>query len=189
MNGAASPDYRFFAMLKLNWRRNLLLCLLIIIAFILQFGFINALGWGFFTPNILWLFPVFASLLEGPYKGMFWGFLMGLVWDIFVGKYIGLNILSWCAAGWFTGFLCAKLYKENYLVPVVALAITVISSQLIYLFCMGILGGYWPSFLAIAKNIFFAVIVNSAVAMVIYVPIYKSFTEGLLRKKLLSEAE
>ena len=106
-------DYRFWAILKLNWRRNLTLLFILIFVILFQFSFINALGWGFFAPDLLLCFPVFFALLEGPRKGLAWGFAMGLVWDIFVARYVGLNALGWAVGGWLAGVLCAKFYKEN----------------------------------------------------------------------------
>ena len=63
----------------LNWRRNLVLTVLYLIAFFLQYGVLSNLGWGVFCPQLLLFFPVYAGVLRGSLSGLVHGVLCGLL--------------------------------------------------------------------------------------------------------------
>ena len=45
----------------INWRRWLVLVVLYLAAFLLQYGVLNNLGWGVLCPRLLLFFPVYAG--------------------------------------------------------------------------------------------------------------------------------
>jgi rod shape-determining protein MreD len=51
--------------------------------------------------------------LLGTKEGAFLGFAGGIVEDLFLGSYIGLNALSKMAAGYLAGAAGERLYREN----------------------------------------------------------------------------
>ena len=53
----------------INWRRWLVLVVLYLAAFLLQYGVLNNLGWGVLCPRLLLFFPVYAGVLRGALPG------------------------------------------------------------------------------------------------------------------------
>jgi rod shape-determining protein MreD len=61
------------------------------------------------TPDLLSIWIVYIALNEGQFAGTFWGFGIGIVFDIVVGDFIGLGAFSKTIAGFTAGYF----YNEN----------------------------------------------------------------------------
>ena len=77
----------------INWRRWLVLVVLYLAAFLLQYGVLNNLGWGVLCPRLLLFFPVYAGVLRGALPGLGHGLFCGFLQDLVVGRFLGLNLL------------------------------------------------------------------------------------------------
>jgi len=173
----------------INQKRYMTIVILLLVAVVLQYSFLQRIHLYGAGLELLLFFPVFGGLLEGPLMGCFLGFAAGLLQDIFIGKYIGLTIISFMAAGTLVGWASIRVYKENYLVPIAAMALGLIISQLIYYFFMMMLGASIVAFPAFLKYLGASILLNGLVAPFFYVLTYKSFTEGWLKKKSRQELE
>jgi rod shape-determining protein MreD len=71
-------------------------------------------------PDLLLLLVIFNSLFQGPLKGTVFGFFIGLLEDIYSGKYIGMNALAKGLTSLFFGWLTEGAFRENLLVPVLS---------------------------------------------------------------------
>lgn len=56
------------------------------------------------TPDILAIWVVYIALQRGQLTGTFWGFVVGLVFDLFTGDFIGLSALSKTVCGFIAGY-------------------------------------------------------------------------------------
>jgi len=113
-------------------RRIGVLGAVLLINFILQttiFEYIAVLG---IKPNTAIVLIVCYSILRGDFEGAIFGFFTGLLQDLFFGKYIGLYALL----GLLTGFVCGKpfknFYRENYLLPLLLTAFSVIGYEFLF---------------------------------------------------------
>ncbi len=70
-------------------------------------------------PDLVMLIVVLNSFLLGTRTGAFLGFTGGIVEDLFLGNYIGLNALAKMAAGYFAGAAGQRLYRENILIAAI----------------------------------------------------------------------
>ncbi|MFZ5652433.1 MAG: rod shape-determining protein MreD [Bacillota bacterium] len=76
-------------------------------------------------PDLLLILVVLNAFQKGCREGALAGFLGGLMMDIAVGSYIGMNALVLMAAGYLVGLVESKLYKDSTVIIVV---LTLISS-------------------------------------------------------------
>ncbi len=74
-------------------------------------------------PDLLWLLPITAALLDGPETGAIVGFWAGLCFDLVLPTPFGLSALVGCVLGYTTGTLTAAVDpRAAWLKPVAALA-------------------------------------------------------------------
>lgn len=164
-----------------NLRRRLVLAVLYLAAFLLQYGFLNNLGWGVFCPQLLLFFPVFAGLLRGRWHGLAHGLFAGLLMDLVIGRFLGLNMLVWGAAGFLTGRFTTSLFKENYLIAVISVLLSYTFGSLLYAVLAGLVSGSFFSMTLISRIILGGVLVNCFIAPIIYLPVYRSLAYGWLQ--------
>lgn len=171
----------------INWKRYLLLVILFLCAIFLQYGFFNNLGWGVLCPQLLIFFPIFGGLLEGSKSGLICGVIIGLIQDLIIGRFIGLNILVWGVTGFILGIFSRRFFKENYLIPIVAVILCMVFTTIFYSVLVGLISGYWFSFARLGQIMLGGCLANGILAPIIYLPAYRSISYGWLRKKHLEE--
>jgi len=82
-------------------------------------------------PDLLWLLPISAALLDGPETGAIVGFWAGLAFDLVLPTPFGLSALVGCLLGYVTGSLAAPVDpRATWLKPVAALAGSVAADML-----------------------------------------------------------
>jgi rod shape-determining protein MreD len=82
-------------------------------------------------PDLLWLLPITAALLDGPETGAIVGFWSGLAFDLVLPTPFGLSALVGCVLGYATGALTAAADpRATWLKPVAALAGSVAADML-----------------------------------------------------------
>ncbi|SMB92160.1 rod shape-determining protein MreD [Desulfonispora thiosulfatigenes DSM 11270] len=70
-------------------------------------------------PDLLLIYVSLFALQKGSKKGASFGFGIGLLEDLFMAKFIGMNALVKAIVGFGIGFLEKRIYKENFLVPII----------------------------------------------------------------------
>lgn len=82
-------------------------------------------------PDLLWLLPISAALLDGPETGAIVGFWAGLSFDLVLPTPFGLSALVGCLLGYVTGSLTAPVDpRAAWLKPVAALAGSIAADML-----------------------------------------------------------
>ena len=82
-------------------------------------------------PDLLWLLPITAALLDGPETGAIVGFWAGLAFDLVLPTPFGLSALVGCLLGYATGSLTAAVDpRATWLKPVAALTGSVAADML-----------------------------------------------------------
>jgi len=133
-------------------------------------------------PDFLLILVLFTAVLEGPVVGFKVGFVIGLVEDLVVGKYFGIYILTKMLTGLIIGLVEPKIFKENYLVPVVTLFFGTILHGFFFIFFGNIIGmnilwgeSMWHWVLPLS-------IYHAILAPFIYVPFYKIYFSKWLNR-------
>jgi rod shape-determining protein MreD len=82
-------------------------------------------------PDLLWLLPITAALLDGPETGAIVGFWAGLAFDLVLPTPFGLSALVGCVLGFAVGSLTAAVDpRAVWLKPVAAVAGSVAADML-----------------------------------------------------------
>jgi rod shape-determining protein MreD len=104
-------------------RAILRVALVIFIVLMVQQTVMVALRIGGAHPDLLWLLPITAALLDGPETGAIVGFWSGLAFDLVLPTPFGLSALVGCVLGYAVGSLTtAADPRATWLKPVAAAA-------------------------------------------------------------------
>src|ERR1700722_64820 len=104
-------------------RSMLRVALVIFFVLMVQQTVLVALRIGGAHPDLLWLLPITAALLDGPETGAIVGFWSGLAFDLVLPTPFGLSALVGCVLGYAVGSLTpAPDPRATWLKPVAAAA-------------------------------------------------------------------
>lgn len=161
--------------------RYLVLILLPFISVFLQttvFSFFSIKG---AIPDLVLIFVVFFALLNGSKNAGIYGFLCGLLEDLYIGRFIGINALSKGITAYIIGLLEGRVFKENLFVGIISIVIGTCINSL----CLLILSLISYNVFHLDSNIFVSVwyqsVYNVLLAIPIYAWYYHSTRRGVLR--------
>jgi rod shape-determining protein MreD len=123
-------------------------------------------------PDLLLLVVVSSALLLGTQQGVGMGFFAGLLQDLAAGTIFGSNVLSKLATGSLAGSLERKVFKENTLLPVLAVIVATLINQGLRLLILVVLG-YTLNFGVALTNLFYLVAYNSVLAIPVHYLVYR----------------
>ncbi|MDT3698488.1 MAG: rod shape-determining protein MreD [Thermincola sp.] len=169
--------------------RYFIMIILFLVSLILQSTIFSHLSIAGVKPDLVLVFVVFYALLHGSYEGALVGLMGGLLQDLLFGQELGMNTLAKSVVGYVFGILEKKIYKDNILIPIIALLLgTVLNETILYLLRYfsylirpndGSVGSY---FLAFKGVIIYVAIYNACFAPFIYGRFYRSSYKGWLQK-------
>ncbi|MFY9174323.1 MAG: rod shape-determining protein MreD [Peptococcia bacterium] len=152
----------------------LALVVLAIISLLLQSTILPYLTVGGVTPDLILVLAVLYSIFQGPKRGALMGFILGLMEDLFLGRFIGMKALTVGLTSLIVGWFAQRAFRENIIVPILAMVTATLFSELIYL-CVGkIVGLSWGWDLFLWKAIPLAVY-NTCLVPFIYIPTFSWF--------------
>ena len=118
-------------------------------------------------PDFVLVLVLFTAILEGPKRGVLFGYTLGLFEDIMTGRFIGVNALSKGLTGLLIGWVTGRTYSENLLVPIMSVFIGTLFNGLIFFILGKISGLNWDISLWFWKTIPIA-IYNTCLVPFIY---------------------
>jgi len=132
-------------------------------------------------PDLVLVFVIFYALLSDAGKAAKYGFFCGLLEDLLLGRFIGMNALSKGLTAYIIGVLQGSVFKENLAVGMLSVLIgTVLNFFFLFvlsLFLMVMIDLNQEVFI----TLFYHAIFNLLLATPLYVWYYNSFRYGLLR--------
>jgi rod shape-determining protein MreD len=145
-------------------RSVLRLALVIFVVLMVQQTVMVALRIDGAHPDLLWLIPITAALLDGPETGAIVGFWAGLAFDLVLPTPFGLSALVGCLLGYTVGSLTSAVDpRAAWLKPVAALAGSVGADML-----FAVLGAIFGQDQMVEINflsLFFVVGISSVIAV------------------------
>lgn len=99
------------------------------------------------TPDLLLMLVVSVGLLKGKEAGVGIGFFSGLLQDVAVGGFLGLNMLAKLVNGYVFGMVERKVFKEHILLPLMTIAVATVLHQVVSISMLLLLGyklEIWP---------------------------------------------
>lgn len=142
-----------------------------ILGILLQTNVFNIFTIGGVKPDIILILAIFYSIFQGPKKGVFFGFAIGLLEDLYLGRFIGMNALAKGITSFFTGWITGGAFRENLLVPIISLVVGTLLNQFIFLSLGKLAGLQWSWSLWFWKGVPLA-IYNSCLVPFIYSKFY-----------------
>ncbi|TCL70954.1 rod shape-determining protein MreD [Hydrogenispora ethanolica] len=126
------------------------------------------------VPDLILILVISYGLLRGPDEGLLFGLAAGFFLNLHSGGIIGIEALSKMMAGYCAGLLEKNIFKDNLLVPVVAvLAGTLIFNSFSGLMYIAFKANYnlWGMFIS---NILPQTAYNAVLAPLVYYFLFKS---------------
>ena len=122
--------------------RPLVLGIIVFINFILQitlFSYIEIIG---ISPNTIVIIVVCYALLRNDVEGALLGFFAGLLLDVFFGRMLGVSAFLLMMIGFICGKPFKDFYKENYVAPIILVALMSLAYEFFfYIFNFLLQGG------------------------------------------------
>lgn len=161
--------------------RYLVLILLPFVSIFLQstlFSYFSIKG---SLPDLVLIFVVFFALLNGPKNAATYGFLCGLLEDLYIGRFIGINALAKGATAYLIGHLEGNVFKENLLVGIITVLIGTCINGILLLLLSLISYNVFHLDVSIFTSMWHQSIYNVLLATPIYAWYYHSTRNGVLR--------
>ncbi|MDR1069387.1 MAG: rod shape-determining protein MreD [Gracilibacteraceae bacterium] len=145
-------------------------------------------AWGAVKPDLVMLWAIYVALHHTPARGAACGFVSGLLFDFYLGRYFGVYAVVLPLISLLSGILQKKWYRENIpLTIVLVFLLTCIGQSAVA--ALNLAGGaalYLRDVLPLIAGIAFY---NALLTPLTYPWLHKAFTLGFLRRKLKWEEE
>ena len=122
-------------------KRYISLTLLIIICFVLQSTLLPHLKLAYVIPNLMVVITSASGFMYGRKEGMYSGVLCGIFLDLMYSRVIGVSIFIYALTGYLNGITNKLYYKEDNVIPLIAIAISDLLYGLLYYVCNFLLRG------------------------------------------------
>jgi rod shape-determining protein MreD len=159
-----------------------------LIHFLLPFlaVFLQSTVFGFYSikgtlPDLVLVFVIFFSIVNGAGKGTVYGFLCGMLEDLYLGRFIGINAIAKALTGYITGRLQKGFFRENIIVGATAVALGTLLNAAVLLVLSRIA---FPSFHIdeqFVQGVLYQFAYNIILAAPLYGWYYRSSRIGLLK--------
>ncbi|MGI5880855.1 MAG: rod shape-determining protein MreD [Syntrophomonadaceae bacterium] len=132
-------------------------------------------------PDLVLMFVVFFALINGERPGTIYGFLCGLLEDLYMGRLIGLNALSKAIVGYSLGKMQGNVFKENMLVGFLGVLAGTFINSLVMLILFVLVSGSSAIENDFLIKTLFQCLYNLLLSVPIYFWYYNSSHNGLLK--------
>lgn len=147
--------------------------LIISLGLVLQTTVVPYLQVGNARPDLLLLVTVSVSLIFGRVAGTTIGFFSGLLWDLLTAQIFGMYTLAKMITGYILGGFEKKVFKENPVLPIIAVFIaTFIHEGILYISALS-LGILAPFGSMVGQTILPSALYNCLLAPFVYFGIYR----------------
>ena len=130
---------------------------------------------------IFWQLSLFSiPCSTAPFPGQ--ALALSMVWeDLILGRFVGLNALAKGITGYVIGLGEKRVFKENFLVPLLVCFSGTVLCQVVYLLLLSLVSGenVWLRFKGVILP---QALYNSLLGLLIYGKFAKSATRGILKR-------
>lgn len=133
------------------------------------------------APDLVLVFVTFFALFNRVEKGTAYAFACGLLEDLYMGRFIGLNALSKCLTAYIIGKAQGNVFKENIFVGLLSVLIaTFLNSLFLFLLSVMVFEVFHVD-AGMLNSIFYQAAYNAVVAVPLYIWYYNSAKSGVLK--------
>jgi len=148
--------------------KHFIIGIVVIVAYLLQLTLVSELKIFGVQANLLLVVTCAIAFLFGSVEGSIVGIILGLLFDLYQGRNIGLSSLIFFYLAIFIGGFNKKFFKDNYLILLILTVLsTIIYETVVYVFSIF---AYSQSFmiLYLIKNLLLVIGMNILVGAIIY---------------------
>lgn len=145
---------------------------IILICFLFQQTFFQALSLGGIVPNILLIICSCYGFVAGKREAMYIGFVSGMLVDIFYGSILGVNAIIYMIIGYSNGYYKGGFFPDDIKMPMLLIAVSDMAYSVMF---------YVVNFMLRGRNMVFGYLKEVAIpelfytlllAFIIYRPLY-----------------
>lgn len=132
-------------------------------------------------PDLLLIIVTFFALINEKDKAPVYGFFCGLLEDLYLGRFIGMNALAKCLTGFAVSKWRGNVFRENVIVGMITVMLATVFNSIIIglLNLIRIYSFNWDAGLLLMIAI--QLIYNGVLSGPLYIWYYHSSRHGLLR--------
>ena len=149
---------------------------ILIIAALIFINFVLSTTWPVhifgITANTSIVLIVSFAILRYETEGATIGFFVGLLHDVFFGTVLGFNALLYTLIGYFSGKPFKQFYAENYVLPIILVAISTFSFNIVYYIVNFLFRARLDFFYYLLTIILPTTLFNVVVTLPLYIVIY-----------------
>jgi len=119
-------------------------------------------------PNLFVVFILFIGLFANQFLGISFGVFCGLILDFLYGQSIGITAVMLCVVGYLGSYFDKNFSKENKFTIILMVAGTTLIFELGKYFLSSIILTYSREYLYFFKILFFEILYNVLLAIILY---------------------
>lgn len=163
--------------------RYLILVLLPALALFLQSTFFAVYNIKNIVPDLVLVFVIFYALLHDARAAASYGFFCGLLEDLLLGRFIGMNALAKGITAYIIGILQGNVFKENLAVGVLSVLIGTVLNLVFLVIISLFTTVVFKINQGVLITLFYQALFHMLLAVPLYVWYYNSSRYGLLKPK------
>ncbi|HUX47278.1 MAG TPA: rod shape-determining protein MreD [Desulfosporosinus sp.] len=160
--------------------RYVLIVVMFLLSLILPGTVFHFWSWSGIKPDLLMLLTIYIAMHHRLSSSVFWGLGAGLLEDLYLGRYIGMNTLTLAVVAFMSYWLAERWYRENYLLTTFMVFLVTAVGQILVAFLSLGAGLQW-SLGDIARLVIGVSLYNAVMVPITYPLIHRSFLRGWLR--------
>ncbi len=122
-------------------KRYISLTILSVLCFVLQTTLLPYIQLAHVMPNLLLVLTAAAGFMYGRKAGMYTGVFCGILADFMYSRVIGIAIFIYALVGYINGMANKLYYKEDYMTPMLSIAVSDLLYNILYYGCHFLLRG------------------------------------------------
>ena len=160
--------------------RYVLIAVMFLLSLILPGTLFHFLSWSGIKPDLLMLLTIYMAIHHRLPSGIIWGLSVGLLEDLYLGRYIGMYTLTLAVVAFLSYWLAERWYRENFLLATFLVFIVTVVGQVMVAFLSLGAGLHW-SLEDIGRLVMGVALYNAVLVPITYPWIHDSFVRGWLR--------
>lgn len=154
-------------------RRKVTVFIIIVVCYLLQTTLFQALSFASITPNLMIIVVSAFGFMRGKKEGLYIGFVVGIILDIFSGNTLGINALLYMYIGYFNGYFRKMFYPEDIKLPMLLIAGSDISCNLLIYFFLFLFRNRFDFYYYLLNIILPELVYTMLITIFLYVVILK----------------
>ena len=163
----------------MQFQRYVLMGIMFVLSLILPGTVFHFWSWAGIKPDLLMLLTIYVAMHHRLFPSLLWGVGAGLIYDFYLGRYIGMYMLTLAVVAVLSFWLGKRWNRENYLLTAFLVLLVTAAGQALIAFLNLGAGLQWSlgNILLVAVGVS---LYNAVLVPLTYPFIHRSFLRGWL---------